>query len=60
MKKYDHFFGVDVSKKTVDITHSDKQEFTHRQFPNNDEGMSHLMTWFQALGIVLNDTLLHQ
>jgi len=57
MKKYDHFFGVDVSKKTVDITHSDKQEFTHRQFPNNDEGMSHLMTWFKELGIVLNDTL---
>jgi transposase len=34
MKHYNHFFGVDVSKKTIDITHADKQLFTHRQFCN--------------------------
>ena len=35
MKQYHHVFGVDVSKKTVDITHVINQEFTHRQFSND-------------------------
>ena len=32
MKEYSHFFGVDVSKKTVDITHAHNDHLTHRQF----------------------------
>ncbi len=26
MKNYEHFFGVDISKKTVDIAYLDKQD----------------------------------
>ena len=47
MKQYNHVFGVDVSKKTVDITHVINQQFTHRQFMNNDTGMEQLMKWFK-------------
>jgi hypothetical protein len=47
MKQYDHVFGVDVSKKTVDITHVSNQQFTHRQFMNNDTGMRN-KNWIAA------------
>ncbi len=43
MKQYDHVFGVDVSKKTVDITHVFNQQFTHRA------EMEQLMDWFKEL-----------
>ena len=45
MKQYDHVFGVDISKKTVDITQVVNQQFTHRQFTNDDSGMEQLMEW---------------
>ena len=57
MKQYTHFFGVDVSKKTVDITHVKEQEFTHRQFANDDAGMEELMEWFKELDICYPETL---
>ena len=57
MKQYDHVFGVDVSKKTVDITYVIKQQFTHRQFTNNDAGMEQLMQWFKELTLEFDRTL---
>lgn len=57
MKQYNHIFGVDVSKKTVDITHVKEQQFTHRQFANDDEGMKELMEWFKELDISFGETL---
>ena len=57
MKQYDHFFGVDVSKKTVDITHAHNQQFIHRQFTNDDDGMEQLMEWLNELNSDLEDTL---
>lgn len=57
MKQYNHFFGVDVSKKTVDITHVHNQQFTHNQFTNDDDGMKHLMEWFKELNLAFADTL---
>jgi transposase len=57
MKQYNHFFGVDVSKKTVDITHVHNQQFTHRQFTNDDDGMKHLMEWLKELNLAFADTL---
>ncbi len=57
MKQYDHVFGVDVSKKTVDITHVINQQFTHRQFTNNDAGMVQLMQWFKELTPEFDRTL---
>jgi transposase len=57
MKQYDHVFGVDVSKKTVDITHVINQQFTHRQFTNDNAGMNQLMEWFNELTPVLDKAL---
>jgi len=57
MKQYDHVFGVDVSKKTVDITHVINQEFTHRQFSNDEAGMEQLMDWLKELKLDFDTTL---
>lgn len=57
MKQYNHFFGVDVSKKTVDITHAHSQQFIHRQFTNDDDGMEQLMEWLTELNSDFEDTL---
>ena len=57
MKQYDHFFGVDVSKKTVDITHVTNQQFTHRQFTNDTSGMEQLTYWFKELTLEFNKVL---
>lgn len=57
MKQYDHFFGVDVSKKTVDITLAHNENFAHRQFTNDDEGMNQLMDWMKELNLDFEKTL---
>ena len=57
MKQYDHVFGVDVSKKTVDITHVINQQFTHRQFSNDEAGMEQLMEWLKELAPEFDKTL---
>jgi len=57
MKQYNHFFGVDVSKRTVDITHEHNQQLNHRQFTNDDDGMEQLMEWLNELNPVLENTL---
>jgi transposase len=57
MKQYDHVFGVDVSKRTVDITHVINQQFTHRQFTNNEAGMEQLMQWLKELAPAFDKTL---
>jgi transposase len=57
MKQYSHFFGVDVSKKTVDITHVHNQQLIHRQFTNDDDGMEQLMEWLNELNSDFEDTL---
>ena len=57
MKQYDHVFGVDVSKKTIDITHVINQQFTHRQFTNDDFGMEQLMQWFKEIAPEFDKTL---
>ena len=49
MKQYKYFFGVDVSKKTVDITLFDQQQTVHRQFINTTSGMEGLKQWLQEL-----------
>src|SRR5215212_8321432 len=57
MKQYDYVFGVDVSKKTVDITHVINQQFTHRQFTNDNAGMDQLMQWFKEITPEFDKTL---
>ena len=57
MKKYDYVFGVDVSKKTVDITLSFDQAFTHRQFSNDLDGLQRLWEWFKEIKPVFENTL---
>ena len=57
MKQYDHIFGVDVSKKTVDITHYCHGEFIHRQFLNNETGMNDLLEWLKEVAGLFAGTL---
>lgn len=57
MTQYDHVFGVDVSKKTVDITHLHQNDFNHRQFSNDSYGMAELLNWIDETG-ALSGTVL--
>jgi transposase len=57
MKKYANIFGVDISKKTVDITYSFDQQMIHRKFSNAPEGMTELMDWLKDLNISFEETL---
>jgi transposase len=57
MKQYKYFFGVDVSKKTVDITLFDQQQILHRQFINNTAGMEELQQWLQELNQDISEVL---
>ena len=51
MKQYTHFFGVDISKKTIDVTLAKELELTHRQFNNDTQGMDELMQWLTDLDL---------
>jgi transposase len=57
MKQYDYFFGVDVSKKTVDITHAHKEQLNHRQFGNDADGMEQLLSWLHESTDSLDNSL---
>lgn len=47
MKHYQHIFGVDISKKTIDISIVQAAVTTHKQFSNNSSGMEALLQWLQ-------------
>lgn len=57
MKDYKYFFGVDVSKKTVDITCITGDNSIHQKFSNDAAGMQELLDWFKELNIVFDQTL---
>ena len=57
MKKYNYFFGVDISKKTVDITCIVNGEMIHCQFTNDPDGMQHLLQWLKELNISFEQTV---
>jgi transposase len=57
MKQYTKFFGVDVSKKMVDIVFTDKEVFVHQKFTNNQEGMGKLTHWLTQNRASPEDTL---
>src|SRR5687768_16061365 len=57
MKDYKHFYGVDVSKQTIDIAYSDKQSITHRKFQNDSPGMDQLMIWLEENKTESHETL---
>ena len=57
MNQYHHFFGVDISKKTVDITFISEEENVHKQFTNNAEGMDLLLQWIEELSVDFTQTL---
>lgn len=48
---------MDVSKKTVDITHAHHEQLTHRQFGNDADGMEQLLSWLHASTESLDNTL---
>jgi transposase len=47
MKEYKYFYGVDVSKNSVDIVYTDKQVNVHQKFSNDSAGMDQLMEWLR-------------
>lgn len=51
MKKYTHFFGVDVSKKTLDITYLKGEVFEHRKFTNDTSGGKEISNWLVSLNL---------
>ncbi len=57
MKDYKCFFGVDISKKTIDVTLLKDAEQTHRQFSNDSFGMDELMKWIKDLKLDYGDAL---
>jgi transposase len=57
MKQYHYFFGVDISKKTVDISVLHLQKITHRQFNNDSTGMQELLLWLKELKNDFKQTL---
>lgn len=57
MKEYVHFYGVDVSKKTVDIVYTDKQVVVHQRFNNDISGMEDLRQWLVANNASDSNTL---
>ena len=57
MKQYNYFFGVDISKKTVDISLLHLQAMTHKKFNNDSNGMTELMTWLKELQVPFTQTL---
>lgn len=57
MKEYKYFLGVDISKKTIDITLSKDLQLTHRQFSNDSSGMDELMHWLKELNLDFDNVL---
>jgi transposase len=57
MKQYKYFFGVDVSKQTLDITLLKEETLTHRQFQNDISGMEQLVPWLKALDVTFSEAL---
>lgn len=57
MKQYTHFFGVDISKKTIDVSLLHLQQLTHQQFTNDSTGMKALLQWLQSLDIHFEQSL---
>lgn len=57
MKQYRYFFGVDISKKTVDISFISDHATLHKQFTNNAHGMELLMQWIEDLNVEFSQAL---
>ena len=57
MKQYTDFFGVDVSKKTIDICHFQNEVQTHQQFSNDGPGMREVLKWVEELKVNFVNTL---
>jgi hypothetical protein len=47
MKEYKQFFGVDISKKTIDVTMLQNNQNVHKQFRNDESGMQELLSWIE-------------
>ena len=57
MKEYKQIYGVDVSKKSVDIVYTDKQVTVHQKFTNDLAGTKQLTGWLAQNQASPEDTL---
>lgn len=51
MKEYKQFFGIDISKKTIDVTLLKGHQNVHQQFSNDEPGMQQLLSWLKEVQI---------
>ena len=59
MKTYDHYIGVDVSKKTLDISLLEgKEKLFHLRVSNDEEGLKALRKKLKGNGILAEKALL--
>lgn len=57
-QKFNYFAGIDISKKTFDVSVSDSEELmSYKKFDNNLRGCNQFIKWLVKLGVEL-DTLL--
>jgi transposase len=57
MKKYTIIFGVDVSKKTLDISYLCEAVSEHKKFSNDAPGIEDLKLWIKAFDSTVQNTL---
>lgn len=57
MKNYKKFFGVDVSKRTFDITYLSDSISEHKKFDNSASGMNDFAQWISACDVSRENTL---
>ena len=58
----DHYIGVDISKKTIDVAiyvkgQAKKGTFPHETFQNTAEGFKDMKRWLRKQGVVLSKSL---
>ena len=61
MKK-DHYIGVDISKKTIDVaiyvkSKNSKDTYPHETFENSSSGFNKMSKWLRKQGIALSKSL---
>ena len=57
MKQYHYFFGVDISKKTIDISLIHLETNSHQKFMNDAEGMKELLGWLKKLQLHFDQSI---
>ena len=61
MNKFNHFIGIDISKKTFDaalIINGKVSDIKHQDFAQNETGFAHFLDWLMYYKVPLNEVLI--